>query len=456
MTIGPHKGEGMRSTKMTSAVAAAAALLALAPAGAAAANKHTGQLKHQARAARCRVTMFAEPRVVTTGESAQLFGQLLCPSGAVTTGQTVTVFEHTAGTPGFHVLGTPTTGAGGFYSIVATTLTSNSTFYASAIAARSATRPIKVAPQVTLEPLGATTQLLTGRHNAVTFHGKVTPADRGAVLVLQRENATSSEEWHAIQRGTVGDGGLFSITHRFVAPGDANLRVVVRAHDRVSVRGISNTLSYVISQAENPNLTLESTQDPIAFGQTTTLHGAVKAGANQQVTLLARTRGTGSPFTTLSTTTSGPEGKYSFTEAPQQNTAYEVSSGNVRSAVLVEGVKYVLTASASATTVQSGQPVTFSGTVSPVVNGHVVYLERENLFGGGFHVADVGTVTAQGTYSLAHTMFGQGKQVFRVKIPGDPANQAVSSSTFSVEVTPAPGQALRPVAPAKLPGEGQV
>lgn len=446
----------MRSTKITSALAAVAALAALAPAGAAAANKHIGQLKHHAAPGRCHVSLFAEPHIVTNGESAQLFGQLLCPGGTVTSGLPVTVYEHSVGQPGFHVIGTPSTGAGGFYSIVTPTVAANSTFYASAGSSRSATRAIKAAPLVTFEGPSQNAQLLTGKRNVVTFKGTVKPEDRGAEIVLQREASTSVEEWHAIQRGTVGEGGAYSITHKFVIPGDANLRVVVRPHNRVSFRGVSETRSYVISQAENPNLTLESSQDPIPFGQTITLSGAVKAGANQQLTLLARKRIPGAPFTPIAKTTSGNEGKYSFTQAPQENTSYRVTGGGVSSAVLFEGVKYVLTAGASAGTVQSGQIVTFSGTVTPIRTGHVVYLERENLVGGGFHVVDVGTVGTDGKYSIPHTTFGQGKQVYRVKVPGDPANQAVSSSTFTVEVTPAPGQALRPVAPPKLPGEGQV
>jgi hypothetical protein len=462
MTIGPHKGEGMRSTKMTSAVAAAAALLALAPAGAAAANKHIGQIKHRAAGGTCHVSLFAEPHIVASGESAQLFGQLLCPGGASTTGQTVTVYVRSALSGGFHVLGTATSAAGGFYSILAPALAANSVFYANANASRSVTRAVKVAPIVSFEGPAQNSTLLTGKHNVVTFKGTVKPEDRGAEVLLQRENSTSFEEWHAIQRGLVGEGGAYTFVHKFVVPGDANLRVIVRAHRRVSFRGVSETRSYVISQAENPNLTLESTQDPIPFGQAITLHGVVKGGANQPVTLFARKRLPGAPFTPVGTTTADNEGKYSFGEAPQENTSYHVTSGKFGSAILFEGVKYVLTAnirtaaSASPTSVQSGDALTFSGTVSPVEVGHVVYVERENTFGGGFHVVDVGTVAAGGTYSIEHRVYGQGKQVFRVKVPGDPANQAVSSPTFTLEVTPAPGQALRPVAPAKLPGEGQI
>ena len=134
-----------------------------------------------------------------------------------------------------------------------------------------------------------------------------------------------------------------------------------------------------------------------------------------------------------------------------------VTAGAIGSATLFEGVKYAFTAGVSATTVQAGQPLTFSGIVTPNHFGQVVYLERQNASGGGFHVVDVGTVTLGSTYSITHYLFGFGKEVFRLKVPGNLENQGVSSSPpFAIEVTPAPVGALRPVPPSKLPQEGKV
>jgi len=116
----------------------------------------------------------------------------------------------------------------------------------------------------------------------------------------------------------------------------------------------------------------------------------------------------------------------------------------------------VLTAGVSATTAPSGGSLTFAGTVAPDHTGHVIYLERQNAFGGGFHVVDVGTVSATGTYSIAYTVFGSGTQVYRVRIPGDPENQATSSSPFTIEVTPATPAALKPVTPPTQPTEGLI
>jgi hypothetical protein len=455
----PHHKEKaqMRSIKLTAAVAAAATLLMLAAAGASA--RPLGH-KHAGAGGKCRIDLLAEPHMITSGESVEVFGQLLCLTGT-TEGQTVTVYGHSVGSPGLKVFGTATTTAGGFYSLVQSDVTTDSFYYASALGARSATRVVHVAPVVTLGGPSEKLTLYTGFRNRVTFTGAVSPADAGAQLALQRENAASSEEWHTIQLGAVGPGGVYAVVHTFVAPGDANIRVVVRRHGKFSVRGISNTLSYGISQRENPSLTVDTTAYSTPYGSPVTLSGVLASGAGKTVTLDARTFGKGLAPVATTTTTAG--GDYTFVVTPLQNTAYQASGGGVKSAVLFEGVKYILTAASPVNTVQAGQPLTFSGTVTPGGSGEtIVYLERENASGGGFHVVDVGTVVpgptpqSAGTYSITDYVFGTGKAVFRVKVPGNPDNQQVSSQTFPVEVTQAPPGSLKPVVQPKVPSEGTV
>jgi len=125
--------------------------------------------------------------------------------------------------------------------------------------------------------------------------------------------------------------------------------------------------------------------------------------------------------------------------------------------VLYEGVKDVLTAQVSATTVQAGQSVTFSGTVAPDHTGHVIYLERQNAHGTGFHVIQVAFVGASSTYSIVHQLYVPGTKVLRVYIPGGPENQGAASQPFSIQVTPSAASTLMPEAPqnSTLPSEGQ-
>jgi hypothetical protein len=443
----------MRSTKLATAIAAAGTLLALAPAGAVAAHVPRLNKAHRhLNPVRCRITANAEPHAVTSGETVQVFGQLSCPSGTAA-GQAVTVYERSAGTPGLKAIGTPTTASDGSYAIVSPAVTSNSGFYATAAGARSSTRNVKVAPQVSLSGPAEGAQVKTGIRNHVTFAGSVNPIeDAGAEVQLQREGATSNEEWHTIQRFiAVRSDGSYSFVHTFGAPGDANLRVIVRPHGKFDVRGISNTLSYEISQNQNPRLTINSSADPATYGAPITISGVLAGGANRKVTLLTHT--TKTQFAAAQPSTTNGTGEYKFViPSATSNTHYRVTNGSIKSAVLYEGVKYVLTSGISASTVVSGQPLTFSGTVAPAQVGHGVYLERQNAFGGGYHVVDVTSVVTGGTYTLTHYMFGQGKQVYRIKVPGNPTNQAVSGTPFSIAVTPAPPGTLRPVRQGVLPG----
>ncbi|HXD54256.1 MAG TPA: hypothetical protein VN618_05845, partial [Solirubrobacteraceae bacterium] len=71
----------MRSHRLTSAATAAATILALAPAGAAAAHNHRpGAQPHGLHSGACKVTLNVAPRLLTAGESALAYGQGTCGS----------------------------------------------------------------------------------------------------------------------------------------------------------------------------------------------------------------------------------------------------------------------------------------------------------------------------------------------------------------------------------------
>jgi hypothetical protein len=403
----------------------------------------------------------AEP-LISAGETVTISGALRCGS-MFSSGQTVMVFEQSAGMGGFKVLGSTTTGTAGAYSISSGALLTDTSFYVTTAGARSATRLVRVAPVVTFEGPPETTALRAGRHNRVTFAGKVNPtggvpSDAGAEVVLERENATSSEEWFVIQRTFVHSGDFYILEHAFGSgfSGAVNLRVVVRAHGVFGVRGISATRSYVISATQNPRLEIFSSADPLAFGQSVTIHGTV-AGAKSGTPVMLQAHSQGGKFAPVATgVTVGNE--YTFTQMPLVNTSYRVTSAGVNSTVLTEGVHYLVTANPPVSTAAVGQALTFSGTVTPVaVAGHAshagkpIYLERENSFGGGFHVADVGLLQPNGTYSITHAFFGRGTAKVRIHVPGDPENLAVSSPVFTITLTPPPAGPLSVPAPAKQP-----
>jgi hypothetical protein len=461
----------MRSIKLVPALAATAALLAVAPAGAAP-GKHLHAKRHARGlgSSTCRVSADAAPRFIEAGETAIVFGQLVCPGAPSVAGQTITVLQSTAGTPGSTTAGTTTTDPTGHYQLTTPALQRNSVFTAGAQGAKSGHRSVKVSPKVTLAGPPDGSQLFTGAgpfthsralnhglRSTVTFTGTVSPVETGDVgdtVALQRENSVGVEEWRRIGQGTIAPDGSYSITHKFAVPGDANIRVVVREAKR-NTRGASESLSYEISQAQNPDLTILSSADPISYGQPVTISGVISPAANTPLTLLARAR-TQSKFVPVATTTSNGAA-YSFpVQTPLQSTIYEVSGGGKTSSRLFEGVKYGLTTAASASTVAQGQQLTFSGTVTPGHTGNGVYLQVQAPSGVGFHTVQVGKLTSGSTYSITYTPFNTGTKKFRIKIPGDPENQGVASPLMPVEITPAPASALTPEAPtnSSLPSEG--
>ncbi|MCL2769155.1 MAG: transthyretin-like family protein [Solirubrobacterales bacterium] len=428
----------------------AALALALAPSGATA-HKHPGS-------GDCRVSLYVAPRIISVGESATAFGKLTCPRPGGASNRVVRLFEHVHGTPGATLVASTTTDVNGNYEIekAGGEITTNGYFLVRSHGARSASRPVRVEADVTLSGPPEGTQLFTG--HPVTFTGTVDPTDVGAVVILQRQNALTGNEWHWIGRTEVVAGGAFTLTHVFRYPGDADIRVLVRSQGR-NIPSPSNVLTYEISQAQNPALTIESSADPITFGGSAIIGGKLTAkasrGANQPVTLYARIAG--QHFAAVAQSTTNSEGDYSFpAQSPSNSTFYRVKSPHRSSAVLYEGVRYLLTAQVSQTTVQAGMPLTFSGTITPDHTGGIVYLERKDARGPGYHVIQVATIGANSSYSIEHRFYDAGVKTVRVFVPGNPLNGAAPSAPFEIEVTPAPASALMPEAATNitLPAEG--
>lgn len=465
----------MRLIKLVPFLAATATLLAIAPAGASARRAHNARPHASGR---CHIRLETTKAPIANGESATVFGTLKCPQPAQAAGRLITLFQQSAPKPGFAAVGTATTEATkdprvAAFQVTPPVFTTNSVFYAVSEGAQSAHRAIRVSAQITVGPPTPPegTQLFTAggprphRHNRVTFAGEVSALDAGAVVTLQRESATATEEWRAIDRSTVDPLGKYSIVHSFLVAGDANIRVVVHPR-RINAPSATAPTSYEISQVQNPALTIESSVDPLLYGQPAAIKGVVAgATANTPVTLLAHSRTPkGSDFVPVATGQTRDGGSYEFTQTPLTNTAYRVSASTTKSAVLFEGVKYALTVAPTPSTIQAGQPATFSGSVLPALAGHVVYLERQNSLKLGWHVVDVGTVGAPAKvgdaapFSIVHAFYSPGVDHLRIQIPGDPGNQGAAGAAFDLNVTPSPAAALRPEAPgnSRLPGEGQL
>jgi hypothetical protein len=407
------------------------------------------------RLGNCHLSIEATAPRISSGETVTLFGSLHCEDGAIAAGVAVTVYasQRGAGAAGSSEVGTATTEADGSYKLTPAAFTTNTLFYVRSPGAHGAHTVVKVAPRVTLEGPVAGTRLLTrGAHlsaqsqNRMTFKGTVSPADTGALVALQREYAASGEQWRPIAFGRVGPDGRYSIAHGFRSPGMASFRVVVHPTG-ANLVAASAPLSYEIAQAQNPKLTIQTNADPISYGQGVRITG-VAAGSAQQVTLFARTPGSG--FVEVAHRATDTSGNYDFEVSPLRSTFYRVSDATATSTELYEGVEFALATATLPEAAATGQELTFSGTLAPAYVGQVVFLEREGAAGINFHVVETATVRADSSYSIVYTFYHVCSCVMRIRAPASSENQASTSAPFSVVVAPALAGSPEPSGPASL------
>lgn len=347
----------------------------------------------------------------------------------------VTVLRHEPGAA-LETVASVDVASDGSFTVTSGALSRNSVFYARAAHAKGARAVVKVAPAVTLSDSVTSAQTsatgLDGAHpplrTKLTFNGAVNPVATGARVALQISYAASGEHWRAVAFGRVAADGSYSIVHGFRTPGALGIRAVVHP-GKGNTAGISEVLTYEVPQPQNPQLTIQTSADPVPYGTLVTISG-VAAATEAPVTLLARTQG--GAFAPVATTTSDAGGHYSFTHEPLQSTYYEVTDASARSASLFEGVLFALTPSPTPDAMAAGQPVTFSGTLSPAHAGQVVYLEREYASGAGFHVIATGSVDDASAYAITHTFSRPGTSVLRVKVPGDGKLLTSASEPFTV------------------------
>ncbi|MGI8921838.1 MAG: hypothetical protein ACR2HD_09265 [Solirubrobacteraceae bacterium] len=420
----------MKARRLTvAALVAAGSSLALLPAAASASpslNAH-------------RVSINAAPNPALAGDAVVVFGRLVGPNNVA--GQKVSLYHEVAPASHFSLVQSTHTGPGGFYEFrrLPGVVDSNRKWFVISDGAVSRTVREQVEALVTLSTTTTSTNVVTGQK--VTFTGTVDPAHVGAKILLQRRAATAGDDWRTIGHGRIGAGGTYTIVHRFFVPsgdGDqANIRVLLPA-DRRNIKSPSEPIALQVQQAQNPKLTILSSTDPLMEGQSTTISGKLVSPVNAPVpiTLLARTDLT--KFQPVAVGATALDGSYSFANrAPVNNTRYRVEAGGKTSATLYEGVKDVVTATASTTKVQLGQKVTFTGSVSPDKTGHILYLQRLG-HDGDYHTVQIGFVGAKSLYSITHRVIALGTGVghFRVFVPGGPENQGGASTSIAITITP--------------------
>ncbi len=405
------------------------------------------------------LTINATPNPILAGEAVLIYGQLNTKPAS---DQTIVLYHHIAGTPGYTVVARTTTDPSGFYEFTRaeSVVVSNRSWYVRAADAKGAgatgihSRTVHehVAALVGLAASAASGETL----QPMLFTGNVQPNHAGEEVLLQQQAGSSGSGWKTLTRGLLGAGSNYSIPYRFRIPGDHDVRVRLRGDIR-NTAAVSDTTTVAIQQTQNASFTIATSAPVIDAGSSATISGSLYAVGTTtpkpgvSVALLGReapfTMGNefvpiGAPVTTEAS------GNYSFTVNPQRTMEYKVqtSAGTIahrNTAVLFEGVRHLVTLSPSTTNPTAGGRVTFTGTVTPNAAGHVIELQKLGS-DGLYHMVALGYVNAASTYQFAWTVGTPGTKTYRAHIAGGPDNVAGSSPPVSITASLPPVSSLPP------------
>jgi hypothetical protein len=399
------------------------------------------------------LTIAATPNPITAGEGVLIYGAM---RGQNNGNQQVQLYHHLAGIPGYSLIGTTTTDPQGFYEFTRAegiVMTNRSWFVRSAGFIHSRTIHETVQAVVTLNENTGTA--VTGQD--VQFSGTVTPSHAGQEVLLQRQNNAGG--WGTIATGQLDSTSSFNITRAFGRAGDYTLRAVFPGDPR-NARGVSDAVTLAVQQQQVPGFTINSSNPIISDGQSVTISGVLDMPGgttvepNTLVSLMGQTYG--GPDQHIADATTAADGSYSFPNVsfpnlmPTSNVVYQVVetlAPHRHTARLFEGVSDVVTMTASPTTVQVGEPVTFSGTVTPNNAGQLVYLQRLTPNG---HWVIVGEhyINPDGSYSFTRVFGEQGTAQFRTRVFGDGYNIGAASSPVTITVSGVPPVTSLPPASA--------
>ena len=382
------------------------------------------------------LTIAATPDFIIAGEGVLIYGQL---NGADNADQRIVLYHRVGSQAKFRVDATTTTNAAGFYEFTradGVVVSDRSWFVRGPDATHSRTISEKVAALVSLTASTASTE--TGQ--AVAFSGQVTPSYPGKRLELQVQGAEGGDGWTTVATTLTDASSSFDLSHSWGGPGDLTLRAAFPG-DPLNREGVSDSLTLLVTQKENPSFTIASSEPVISAGGQVTISGvlyqphATTPEPSTQVTLFGKRAG--DAFEAVATTVTGPDGSYSFTQSPISNEVYKVSTTlppHRTSSNLNEGVQDALTIGASATVVAFGGTATLSGGVTPQHAGHVVYLQSLGTDGFWHNVA-TGVVQTASTYSFTYTFGETGTTQLRARLDGGPDNVGGASPVVSVTVS---------------------
>jgi len=219
-------------------------------------------------------------------------------------------------------------------------------------------------------------------------------------------------------------------------------RFSVSARNAAGLTSAPSALSNAVSTYVPVSLTV-SGKTSVKYGNGTTLTatmrradtGAVMTG--WRVAVSRRPAGTSS-WIAVDTLRTGSDGTVSVPLSPRRNALVRFSFAGrsayrAATATAAVTVRPVVTAALSATIIHSGDKVTLSGSVSPVLSGATVY--RQGYYSGAWHTWATATVSATGRFSFVIKPTVQTTDVYRAYIAPTSRLGSASSKRLSLQVS---------------------
>lgn len=374
----------------------------------------------------------ASPNPIIGGEGVLIYGRLQGPSPG---GQTIRLYRHLGGRPGYSPVGTTTTFPNGFYEFTraaGVVYTNRDWFVRGPNGSFSRVVHEHVAALISLNASASST--VTGKR--VLFTGHVTPGHSFQRVLLQQQ-VGSSDDWRTLRSALLGPGSNYAVAYSWRTPGERDIRVLFPGDAR-NIRSASDAVQLTVQQKQVTGFTINTSNPIQSYGQPVMISGVLAPGPTAQpafVQLWGRPA-RGGPFQFIGQNPVGPNGAYSFTVTPTVNMIYRaivMFGAHHSSAPLWQGVHDVVTLTPSSTTSTVGGRVTFTGTVTPDKTGHVVYLQRQGA-DGDWHSVEARFVSSGSTFRFGWTFGKAGTFKFRARIHSDGRNVGSASPPASINV----------------------
>lgn len=226
------------------------------------------------------------------------------------------------------------------------------------------------------------------------------------------------------------------------------LRLAVLAAVVTSVAAVTVTSVASAAPGHNRGLTINAIPNPIDAGDGVFIYGHLNVApvGRQTIILYHHLAGNNFGYTRVGQTKTDSHGFYEFTRAEDvvmTNRGWFVREQGehfIHSRTVFERVRALVSITASTTTAVTGQPVTFTGSVTPNHAGERVVLQEESQ-SGNWHDLKSGRLDGGSNYAITYRWRFAGDHTVRVRFPSDVRNVAGVSDepTISVQQKQVPG-----------------